>query len=51
MTMAGSLLIAMLALVVDFLLGFVELRMKKRSAKAQRTKSRIMAAGTAASNT
>lgn len=47
MTMAGSLLIAMLALVVDFLLGFVELWMKKRSAKAKRT-NRIMAAGTAA---
>ena len=47
MTMAGSLLIAVLALVVDFLLGFVERRMKKRSAKAKRT-NRIMAAGTAA---
>ena len=47
MTMAGSLLIAVLALVVDFLLGFVERRMKKRSAEAKRT-NRIMAAGTAA---
>lgn len=47
MTMAGSLLIAVLALVVDFLLGFVERRMKKRSVKAKRT-NRIMAAGTAA---
>ncbi len=47
MTMAGSLLIAVLALVVDFLLGFVERRMKKRSEEAKRT-NRIMAAGTAA---
>ena len=47
MPMAGSLLIAVLALVVDFLLGFVERRMKKRSVKAKRT-NRIMAAGTAA---
>ena len=43
MTMAGSLLIAVLALVVDFLLGFVEKRMKKRSVKAKRA-NRIMAA-------
>ena len=36
MTMAGSLLIALLALLVDFLLGFVEKRMQKRSARAGR---------------
>lgn len=41
MTMAGSLLIAVLALIVDFLLGIVERRMKKRSAKAKKT-NRIM---------
>ena len=43
MTMAGSLLIAVLALVVDFFLGFLERRMKMRSAKAKRA-NRIMAA-------
>ncbi len=47
MTMTGSLLIAVLALAVDFLLGFVERRMKKRSTKAKKT-NRIIAAGTAA---
>lgn len=36
MTMVGSLLIALLALVVDFLLGFVEHRMKLRSEKAKK---------------
>ena len=36
MTMAGSLLIALLALGMDFLLGFVEKRMRKRSAKAKK---------------
>lgn len=36
MTMVGSLLIALLALVVDFLLGFVEHRMKQRSEKAKK---------------
>lgn len=41
MTMAGSLLIAALALVVDFLLGFVEHRMKLRSRKAKE-QNRIM---------
>ena len=35
MTMTGSLLIAVLALVVDFLLGFLERRMKMRSSKAK----------------
>ncbi len=37
MTMCGSLLIAVLALVVDFVLGFAEKRMNKRSVKARRT--------------
>ena len=37
MTMAGSLLIAVLALVLDFVLGFAEKRMNKRSEKARRT--------------
>lgn len=36
MTMAGSLLIALLALGMDFLLGGVEKRMRKRSAKAKK---------------
>ncbi len=43
MTMCGSLLIAALALVVDFVLGFAEKRMKARSAKAKRA-NRAMAA-------
>ncbi len=43
MTMTGSLLIAVLALAVDFLLGFLEKRMQKRSAKAKKT-NRILAA-------
>lgn len=43
MTMTGSLLIALLALAVDFLLGFLEKRMQKRSAKAKKT-NRILAA-------
>ena len=43
MTMAGSLLIAVLALLVDLLLGFVERRINRRSAKAKRN-NRIMAA-------
>ena len=34
MTMVGSLLIALLALVMDMLLGFIEKRMNKRSIKA-----------------
>ena len=37
MTMAGSLLTALLALVMDFLFGFIERRMTKRSARAKRT--------------
>lgn len=36
MTIIGSLLIALLALVFDFLLGFIEKRLTKRSAKAKR---------------
>lgn len=36
MTMAGSLLIALLALLMDFLLGIIEHRMNRRSAKAKR---------------
>ncbi|MCD8238186.1 MAG: ABC transporter permease subunit [Clostridiales bacterium] len=43
MTMAGSLLIALLALVVDFILGFAEKRMKIRNAKSKKT-NRILAA-------
>lgn len=41
MTMAGSLLIAALALIVDFLLGFAERRMKLRSRRAKE-QNRIM---------
>lgn len=37
MTMAGSLVIALLALFVDFLFGIVEHRMNMRSQKAKRT--------------
>ncbi len=36
MTMAGSLLIALLALVVDFILGFIEKRMQVRSEKKKK---------------
>lgn len=46
MTMTGSLLIAVLALVVDFFLGFTERRMKMRSAKAKKT-NHFMAAAAA----
>ena len=46
MTMAGSLLIALLALVVDFLLGFIEKRMKKHSARSKRV-NRVLAAAAA----
>lgn len=46
MTMVGSLLIALLALVMDFLLGFLEKRMQKRSVKAKRA-NKMMAAGAA----
>ncbi len=42
MTMVGSLLIALLALVMDFLLGFLEKRMSKRSVKAKKA-NKIMA--------
>lgn len=41
MTMVGSLLIAVLALVVDAVLGFVEKRMRVRGAKARRTNRRL----------
>lgn len=48
MTMAGSLLIAMLALVVDFILGIVgkrmQKRMQKRSARSKKTNRLIGAA-------
>lgn len=37
MTMTGSLLIALLALVFDFILGFIEKRMSKHSIKAKKT--------------
>ncbi len=47
MTMSGSLLIAVLALLVDLLLGFLERRMNRRSAKAKRN-NRIMAAAAVA---
>lgn len=43
MTMAGSILIALLALLLDFLLGILEHRMQKRSAGAKR-QNRIWAA-------
>lgn len=36
MTMVGSFLIALLALVMDFLLGFIEKRFSKRSVKAKK---------------
>lgn len=42
MTMIGSLLIAVLALVFDFILGFIEKRIAKRSGKAKKA-NRIMA--------
>lgn len=42
MTMAGSLLIALLALVMDVVLGFIEKRMSRRSVKARKT-NKIMA--------
>ena len=43
MTMVGSLLIALLALVMDFVLGFIEKRMNKHSTKAKKT-NKIMVA-------
>lgn len=42
MTMVGSLLIAALALVMDFALGFIEKRLNKRSIKAKKA-NRVMA--------
>lgn len=42
MTMVGSLLIAALALVMDFVLGFISKRMNKRSIKAKKA-NRVMA--------
>lgn len=42
MTMVGSLLIAILALVMDSILGFIEKRMSKRSVKGKKA-NRIMA--------
>lgn len=42
MTMVGSLLIALLALAMDFLLGFIEKRMNKHSVKEKKT-NRVMA--------
>ena len=42
MTMVGSLLIALLALIMDFLLGFFEKRISSRSAKAKKA-NRIIA--------
>ena len=47
MTIAGSLLIAALALVMDFFLGFVEKRMKARTVEAKKM-NRILAAVVAA---
>jgi osmoprotectant transport system permease protein len=41
MTIVGSLLIALLALVVDAVLGFVEKRMQMRGQKAKRTNRRL----------
>ena len=41
--MAGSLLIALLALAMDFILGFIEKRIRRHSAKAKRT-NKMMAA-------
>lgn len=45
MTMVGSLLIALLALIMDFVLGFIEKRMGKRSVKAKKI-NKVMAAMT-----
>lgn len=41
MTMVGSLLIALLALMMDFLFGFVEKRMGRRSVKAKKANRRM----------
>jgi osmoprotectant transport system permease protein len=48
MTVAGSLLIAVLALLVDFILGFIEKRMQMRSHAAKRTNRRLAIGGLAA---
>ena len=48
MTMVGSLLIAVLALVVDAILGFVEKRVQMRGAKARRTNRRLAIGAAAA---
>ena len=48
MTMAGSLLIAVLALVVDAVLGFVEKRVQMRGAQARRTNRRLAIGAAAA---
>ena len=48
MTIAGSLLIAVLALVVDAVLGFVEKRVQMRGAKARRTNRRLAIGAAAA---
>lgn len=45
MTVAGSLLIAVLALVVDFILGFIEKRMQMRSHTAKRVNRRLAIGG------
>ena len=47
MTVAGSLLIAVLALAVDAILGFVEKRMQMRGANARRTNRRLAIAAAA----
>lgn len=44
MTMDGSLLIALLALAMDFILGFLERRMTKRSREAKKMNHRMGAA-------
>lgn len=48
MTIVGSLLIAVLALVVDAVLGFVEKRVQMRGAKARRTNRRLAIGAAAA---
>lgn len=48
MTVAGSLLIAVLALVVDAVLGFVEKRVQMRGAKARRINRRLAIGAAAA---
>ncbi len=45
MTVAGSLLIALLALIVDFVLGAIEKRLLKRDEKAKKQNKRIALAG------